>query len=189
MGARFGGRAVRAPVARGPAGRGARARQPTGRDRRRRRLRLFHPRHPGVRDAAAGHRDRDHRLLLRDRLVRRVRAAPRRARSGPSQQRVRAAAAGAFLFGLTLLAALLRPVSADVADIATRVLALASALAFVAAFTPPRFVRQAWSEPVVRSLVEYSGKVLALRDPAQITGQLEAMARDTTGSQSARVFR
>ncbi len=112
-----------------------------------------------------------------------------RARSGPSQQRVRAAAAGAFLFGLTLLAALLRPVSADVADIATRVLALASALAFVAAFTPPRFVRQAWSEPVVRSLVEYSGKVLALRDPAQITGQLEAMARDTTGSQSARVFR
>src|SRR5712692_2955752 len=53
-----------------------------------------------------------------------------RARSGPSQQRVRAAAAGAFLFGLTLLAALLRPVSADVADIATRVLALASARAF-----------------------------------------------------------
>jgi signal transduction histidine kinase/ActR/RegA family two-component response regulator len=112
-----------------------------------------------------------------------------RARSGPSRQRVRAAAAGAFLFGLTLLAALLRPVSAEVADIVTRLFGLASAVAFVAAFTPPHFVRQAWNEPVVRSLVEYSGRVLALRDPEHILTQLEAMARDTMGSQSARVFR
>jgi signal transduction histidine kinase/ActR/RegA family two-component response regulator len=112
-----------------------------------------------------------------------------RARAGPSQQRVRAAAAGAFLFGLTLLAALLRPASAEVADIVTRLFGLASALAFVAAFTPPRFMRQAWNEPVVRSLVEYSGRVLALRDPEHIVTQLEAMARDTMGSQSARVFR
>ncbi len=112
-----------------------------------------------------------------------------RARSGPSPQRVRAAAAGAFLFGLTLLAALLRPISADIADLATRLLGLASALAFVAAFTPPGFVRRAWSEPVVRSLVEYSGNVLAFRDPERIVGELEAMARETMGSQSARVYR
>jgi signal transduction histidine kinase/CheY-like chemotaxis protein len=110
-----------------------------------------------------------------------------RSRSGPSRQRVRAGALGAFLLGAALLAALLRPISADLADLATRLIALASALAFVAAFTPPPLLRRAWSEPVTRSLVRRGEAIVAERDLATMLSGLEAMAADTVGATAASV--
>ncbi|HKW78854.1 MAG TPA: hybrid sensor histidine kinase/response regulator [Candidatus Limnocylindria bacterium] len=110
-----------------------------------------------------------------------------RDRSGPSSQRVRAGAAGAFLLGATFLAALLRPVSVDLADVATRLLGLATALAFVLAFVPPGIVRRSWSEPVVRSLVRRGASIVARKDAAAVLGELESMATETLGAVSARV--
>ena len=110
-----------------------------------------------------------------------------RSRSGPSHQRVRAGAVGAFLLGAALLAALLRPINADLADITTRLIALASALAFVAAFAPPSLLRRAWSEPVTRSLVRRGEAIVAERDLATMLNELEAMAADTLGATAASV--
>ena len=111
-----------------------------------------------------------------------------RGRIGPSTTRIRMGAAGAFLLGLTLLAALINPISRELGDVTARVLGLASAVAFLAAFAPPSFLRAAWREPTVRQLVQRGNEIIGLGSYDDVRAALAAMAAETMGARRALVL-
>ena len=108
-----------------------------------------------------------------------------RTSSGPAAPREWSAAAGALLLGLTFLVTPLRAASPEAADIATRVLGLLTALAFLVAFAPPAPLRRAWREPIARNLLLRGPAILTRASLDEVLGDLERSATVSVGAQAA----
>ena len=116
-------------------------------------------------------------------LIREARKA-----KGVARNRMVAAAAGALALSLTLIAALTTTiVGPDVSSVASMVLSLCSAVAYLVAFAPPILLKQAWREPALRSFLSRAAAISPHDPPQTILHGLEvAIARAAPG-QSARI--
>jgi signal transduction histidine kinase/ActR/RegA family two-component response regulator len=116
-------------------------------------------------------------------LIREARQA-----KGVARNRMDAAAAGALALSLTLIAALTSTVVGPAASsVASMVLALSSALAYLVAFAPPVLLKRAWREPALRSFLTRAAAISPHDAPQTILRGLEvAIARAAPG-QSARI--
>ncbi len=97
--------------------------------------------------------------------------------SGVPSRRAQAAALGSLLLGVTLLVAGVGsalPVSAAL----TRVLVLASALAYLTAISPPRILKRAWLEPELRGFL---ARVSAM-SPREATDRIVGELQERVGS-------
>ncbi|HYK99191.1 MAG TPA: ATP-binding protein [Candidatus Acidoferrales bacterium] len=108
-----------------------------------------------------------------------------RASSGPAAPREWSAAAGALLLAVTFLATPLRAASPEAADVATRVLGLLTAVAFLVAFAPPEPLRRAWREPIARNLLRSGPAILTRATLDDVLGELERSAVASVGAQAA----
>ena len=98
-----------------------------------------------------------------------------------------AAAVGSLLLGLTLLAAGVAPLLKLPSDTLTRILALGSALAYVAAFAPPALLVRAWQEPLLRTFVQSATAVSPTAEQVLILRQLEGAVALAMGGVSAEI--
>jgi signal transduction histidine kinase/CheY-like chemotaxis protein len=108
-----------------------------------------------------------------------------RSSTGPSAIREWSAAMGAVLLAVTFLATPLRAASPDAADLATRVLGLLTALAFLVAFAPPAPLRRAWREPIARNLLLWGPAILTRVTLTEVLDELERTAIASVGAQAA----
>jgi len=114
-----------------------------------------------------------------------------RQRAGAPRTRLALAAAGTLLFALAIIAASAgagRPAQTGAWQLGARMTALASALAYLLAFTPPSWLRRAWSDraaaTVVRRLVQTPADA-----PPEATWQSYARSVcDATGSTAAVIL-
>jgi signal transduction histidine kinase len=116
-----------------------------------------------------------------------VRAARRS--TGVTRRRMEAVAAGTLLLGAAIVVAGLRPLLpsglAGVPSGLTQVLALASAVAYVAGFAPPPIIRRAWQEPELRAFLRRAASLPRLPDTPAIVRALEEGAGSTLGARAA----
>jgi signal transduction histidine kinase/ActR/RegA family two-component response regulator len=116
-------------------------------------------------------------------LIREARQA-----KGVARNRMVAAAAGALALSLTLIAALtMTVVGQAVSSVASMVLSLCAAVAYLVAFAPPVLLKRAWREPALRSFLTRAAAISPHDPPQTILRGLEvAIARAAPG-QSARI--
>ena len=116
-------------------------------------------------------------------LIREARRA-----KGVARNRMIAAAGGALALSLTLIAALATTIVGPTASsVASMVLSLCSAVAYLVAFAPPILLKQAWREPALRSFLTRAAAISPHDPPETILRGLEvAIARAAPG-QSARI--
>ncbi len=100
--------------------------------------------------------------------------------SGVPSRRAQAAALGSLLLGVTLVVAGLGsalPLSASV----TRVLVLASALAYLIAISPPRILKRAWLEPELRGFLARVSAISPREATDLIVRELEERVASAVG--------
>jgi signal transduction histidine kinase/ActR/RegA family two-component response regulator len=99
-----------------------------------------------------------------------------------------AAALGALSLSLTIIAAATSAVVGPTASsVASMVLSLCAAVAYLVAFAPPTLLKRAWREPALRSFLTRAAAISPHDPPATILSGLEvAIARAAPG-QSARI--
>src|SRR5712692_2841869 len=116
-------------------------------------------------------------------LIREARLA-----KGVARNRMVAAATGAIALSLTLIAALTSTIVGPAAStVASMVLSLCSAVAYLVAFAPPVLLKRAWREPALRSFLTRAAAISPHDPPQDILRGLEgAIARAAPG-QSARI--
>jgi signal transduction histidine kinase/ActR/RegA family two-component response regulator len=116
-------------------------------------------------------------------LIREARQA-----KGVARHRMTAAALGALALSLTLIAALTMTVlGPDASSVASVVLSLCAAVAYLVAFAPPILLKRAWREPALRSFLTRAAAISPHDPPQTILRGLEvAIARAAPG-QSARI--
>jgi signal transduction histidine kinase/ActR/RegA family two-component response regulator len=108
--------------------------------------------------------------------------------TGVTRRRMQAAAGGSFLFGLTIGVAGLLPLVVPGSYTAlTMTLALASALAYVVAFSPPRLLRRAWREPELRAFLARAVEISPLEETVAIARRLEERAAAALGANGAEI--
>jgi signal transduction histidine kinase/ActR/RegA family two-component response regulator len=107
---------------------------------------------------------------------------------GVARNRMAAAAFGALALSLTLIAAVTSTiVGPDASRVASMVLSLCSAVAYLIAFAPPVLLKRAWREPALRSFLSRAAAISPHDLPEKILRGLEvAIARAAPG-QSARI--
>ena len=115
-------------------------------------------------------------------LIREARQA-----KGVARNRMVAAAGGALALSLTLIAALTMTILGPLASVASMVLSLCSAVAYLVAFAPPTLLKRAWREPALRSFLARAAAI-SPHDPLPtlLRGLEVAIARAAPG-QSARI--
>ncbi|OGO68511.1 MAG: hypothetical protein A3H36_06400 [Chloroflexi bacterium RIFCSPLOWO2_02_FULL_71_16] len=113
-----------------------------------------------------------------------VREAGRSA--GATRRRLEAAAVGSFLLGLTIAFAGVR-LAIPVPEAGTRLLTLASALAYAVAFSPPAFLRRAWREPALREFLAGVSAVSPSAPVAETIAALEASSEVVMGADAVTV--
>jgi signal transduction histidine kinase/ActR/RegA family two-component response regulator len=116
-------------------------------------------------------------------LIREAREA-----KGVARNRMVAAASGALALSLTLIAAATSTIVGPAASgVASMVLALCAAVAYLVAFAPPVLLKRAWREPALRSFLTRAAAISPHDPPHTILRGLEvAIARAAPG-QSARI--
>ena len=116
-------------------------------------------------------------------LIREARQA-----KGVARHRMTAAAGGALALSLTLIAALTTTIVGPAASsVASMVLSLCSALAYLVAFAPPILLKRAWREPALRSFLTRAAAISPHDPPQTILHGLEvAIARAAPG-QATRI--
>jgi signal transduction histidine kinase/ActR/RegA family two-component response regulator len=116
-------------------------------------------------------------------LIREARLA-----KGVARNRMTAAALGALALSLTLIAAATSAVVGPTASsLASMVLSLCAAVAYLVAFAPPVLLKRAWREPALRSFLTRAAAISPHDPPQTILRGLEvAIARAAPG-QSARI--
>jgi signal transduction histidine kinase len=116
-------------------------------------------------------------------LIREARLA-----KGVARNRMTAAALGALALSLTLIAAATSAVVGPTASsVASMVLSLCAAVAYLVAFAPPVLLKRAWREPALRSFLTRAAAISPHDPPQTILRGLEvAIARAAPG-QSARI--
>jgi signal transduction histidine kinase/ActR/RegA family two-component response regulator len=98
------------------------------------------------------------------------------------------AATGCLALSLTLLVAALGQLLGPIlTSVATMLLALTSAAAYLAAFAPPSILRRAWREPALRSFFSDAVAISPLNPRAEIIAQVEAGVARATGARSAHI--
>jgi signal transduction histidine kinase/ActR/RegA family two-component response regulator len=106
---------------------------------------------------------------------------------GVARNRMVAAASGALALSLTLIAALGTTVVGTAGTVASMILSLCSAVAYLVAFAPPVLLKRAWREPALRSFLTRAAAISPHDAPHNILRGLEvAIARAAPG-QSARI--
>ena len=106
---------------------------------------------------------------------------------GVARNRMVAAASGALALSLTLIAALATTVVGPAGTVASMVMSLCSAVAYLVAFAPPTLLKRAWREPALRSFLTRAAAISPHDAPERILRGLEvAIARAAPG-QSARI--
>jgi signal transduction histidine kinase/ActR/RegA family two-component response regulator len=107
---------------------------------------------------------------------------------GVARRRMALAATGCLALSLTLLVAALGQIlEPTLGSVATMVLALTSATAFLGAFAPPTIVRRAWREPNLRSFFSNAAAISPLSPRAEILAQIEAGVARATGTGSVHI--
>jgi signal transduction histidine kinase/ActR/RegA family two-component response regulator len=116
-------------------------------------------------------------------LIREARQA-----KGVARNRMVAAALGALALSLTLIAALASAVIGQApSSVASMVLSLSAAVAYLVAFAPPVLLKRAWREPALRTFLTRAAAISPHDPPQVILRGLEvAIARAAPG-QSARI--
>ena len=112
-----------------------------------------------------------------------VRAA--RDSSGVTRRRMQAVAVGSGALGLALVPsafATVYPGLQDLWSIISRVLGLASAVAYFVGFAPPTWLRRAWQEPELRAFLGSAALLPRLPDTAAIVAELQEGARKAVGA-------
>src|SRR5438270_711514 len=103
---------------------------------------------------------------------------------GVSRNRMIAAAAGALALSLTLIVALAATVIGQTASsVASMVLSLSSAVAYLVAFAPPVLLKRAWREPALRTCLPRAAAIVL--DGARLYGDLASANREL--SEATRV--
>jgi signal transduction histidine kinase/ActR/RegA family two-component response regulator len=107
---------------------------------------------------------------------------------GIARRRMALAATGCLTLGLTLLVAALGQIlEPTLGSVATMLLALTSATAFLGAFAPPTMLRRAWREPPLRSFFSDAAAISPLSPRAEIARQIESGVVRATGTRSAHI--
>jgi signal transduction histidine kinase/ActR/RegA family two-component response regulator len=107
---------------------------------------------------------------------------------GIARRRMALAATGCLTLSLTLLvAALGQMLEPTLGSVATMLLALTSATAYLGAFAPPTILRRAWREPTLRSFFSNAAAISPLSPRAEIIAQVEAGVARATGTSSAHI--
>ena len=116
-------------------------------------------------------------------LIREARLA-----KGVARNRMVAAATGAIALSLTLIAALTSTIVGPAASsVASMVLSLCSALAYLVAFAPPVLLKRAWREPALRSFLTRAAAISPHDAPQTILRGLEVAITRAAPGQSARI--
>src|SRR5207247_7667 len=116
-------------------------------------------------------------------LIREARLA-----KGVARNRMVAAAIGAIALSLTLIAALTSTIVGPAASsVASMVLSLCSALAYLVAFAPPVLLKRAWREPALRSFLTRAAAISPHDAPQTILRGLEVAITRAAPGQSARI--
>src|SRR5207249_4994123 len=116
-------------------------------------------------------------------LIREARLA-----KGVARNRMAAAATGAIALSLTLIAALTSTIVGPAASsVASMVLSLCSALAYLVAFAPPVLLKRAWREPALRSFLTRAAAISPHDAPQTILRGLEVAITRAAPGQSARI--
>jgi signal transduction histidine kinase/CheY-like chemotaxis protein len=114
-----------------------------------------------------------------------------RRRSGSAQVRLSAAAAGSALLSLTILGVALGPnlpLLGALLPAATRIIGLASALLYVLAFLPPRWLRRLWSALTTFEFTRHLTDVEADADAKAVWTRLAELAARLTGTPATLVL-
>lgn len=107
---------------------------------------------------------------------------------GVTSRRLHAVALGILLLGgAFVIPALVTPLRLDPAVMQSiaRVVSVASAVAFVLGFIPPRLLRRAWQEPELRRFLARAAELPRLGDTKAIVRELERGAADSTGARAS----
>src|SRR5206468_6172217 len=116
-------------------------------------------------------------------LIREARQA-----KGVARNRMVAAASGALALSLTLIAALASSVVGQAASsVASMVLSLSSAVAYLVAFAPPVLLKRAWREPALRTFLTRAAAISPHDSPDVILRGLEVAIARVAPGQSARI--
>ncbi len=116
-------------------------------------------------------------------LIREARMA-----KGVARNRMVAAAMGAIALSLTLIAALTSTIVGPAASsVASMILSLCSALAYLVAFAPPVLLKRAWREPALRSFLTRAAAISPHDAPQTILRGLEVAITRAAPGQSARI--
>jgi signal transduction histidine kinase/ActR/RegA family two-component response regulator len=107
---------------------------------------------------------------------------------GVARNRMAAAAIGALALSLTLIAALTSTVvGPEASGVASMVLSLCSAVAYLVAFAPPVLLKRAWREPALRSFLTRAAAISPHDPPQTIRRGLEAAIARAAPGQTARI--
>ena len=116
-------------------------------------------------------------------LIREARLA-----KGVARNRMTAAALGALALSLTIIAAATSAVVGPTASsVASMVLSLCAAVAYLVAFAPPTLLKRAWREPALRSFLTRAAAISPHDPPETILRGLEAAIAPAAPGQSARI--
>lgn len=117
-----------------------------------------------------------------------VLAGESRTARGVTARRLAAAAAGSGLVALILVLAVLLvtlPAAEPLLALVIELLAVATGVAYFAAFAPPPFLRRIWQEPEFRAFLSRSALLATEKDERVMLRELERLAADALGAPAA----
>jgi len=109
---------------------------------------------------------------------------------GPTRRRMQAVALGSGLLAVILLLAgvqVVLPESSEAISLASQLLGLGLVLSYFIGFAPPAFLRRAWQEPAIRSLMAEAADLVQLPDTQAIADQIRERVVAATGADGAAV--
>lgn len=110
--------------------------------------------------------------------------------TGVTKRRMVAVAIGSgSLAGVLLLAGIrvVWPDAGDVIAVVSQVMTLIVVFSYFVGFAPPGFLRRAWQEPALRSMLIASPGLVRLPDAAAVGAHFERQAAAATGAEGARL--
>jgi signal transduction histidine kinase len=110
--------------------------------------------------------------------------------TGVTRRRMLAVAVGSgILAGILLLAGVrvVWPAAGDAIAVASQVAALVMVFSYFVGFAPPAFLRRAWQEPALRTMLSSSPDLVRLPDPGAVASYFEQQAVAATGAEGARM--
>jgi two-component system sensor histidine kinase/response regulator len=117
-------------------------------------------------------------------------ASEARRRTGSARVRLNLAAVGTALFAVALLAEGVQeavPALADLVDVLSQVLVLASGVAYVVAFVPPRWLRRIWTTSAAYTASQRMLAGSPTETPRETWARYTHLMREVTGSDAAVV--